>query len=182
MPESIKIIPLTASRFDHYIKVGKKSYLQHYLHFWSDGDPSPYFNESFTKEVLGADAKNKNAKLFIIYKKGTPIGIFKIVPHKKIGEFSAKEALLLQKIYILKAHSARGIGTKVLEFVEDYARRHNKKVVWLDTMVKGMATAFYLKNGYKIQSTRMLEYENIVATKKEMYVMLKELDTAKGSM
>lgn len=175
MPELVKIVPLTEQKFDEYIELGKKSYLQHYLHFWSDGDPSPYFNESFTREVLRTEHKNKNAELFIIYSKGIPVGIMKIVLNEKVGSSSDEESLLLQKIYILKEHSAKGIGSKVLAFVEDFARKRHKKAVWLDTMVKGMAAAFYLKNGYKIQSTKLLDYENIVDAKREMYIMTKKL-------
>jgi GNAT superfamily N-acetyltransferase len=175
MPDLAKIIPLTEQKYDEYIALGKKSYLQHYLHFWSDGDPSPYINESFTKEVLRTAHKNKNAKYFIIYSKAIPVGIIKIVLNQEVGNSSKEESLLLEKIYILKEYSGKGIGTKVLTFVEDFARKHNKKIVWLDTMVKGSATAFYLKNGYKIQSTKYLDYENIVDTKREMYIMSKKL-------
>lgn len=161
MVNSIKIKPLTKEKFNEYIEVGKKSYLQHYLDFWADGDPSPYINESFTQEVLAAELENQNSKLFIIYSDGLPAGILKIILNQKAGDFSSEESLLLQKIYILKEYSFKGIGSEALAFVENFAKEQKKKVVWLDVMVKGKVLPFYQKKGYKIHSSKQVQYQNI---------------------
>lgn len=175
MANSIKIKSLTKEKIDEYIEVGKKSYLQHYQHFWANGDPSPYINESFTNEVLEEELQDINSEPFIIYSDNVPAGILKIIPNKSIGGFPEEESLLLQKIYLLEESSGKGIGSKVLAFVENFAKEQNKKIVWLDTMVKGKAIPFYLKNGYQIHSTKQLDYENIKDGKREMYIMTKKL-------
>jgi len=175
MAKTIKIKLLTKEKIDEYIKVGKKSYLQHYQDFWTDEDPSPYINESFTNEVLEKELEDKNAELFIIYSDKVPVGILKIILDKSIGDYPEEESLLLQKIYLLVENSGKGIGSKVLDFVENFAKEQHKKIVWLDAMVKGMAIPFYQKNGYKIHSTKQLHYKNIKDEKREMYIMAKEL-------
>lgn len=175
MVSSIKIKPLTKEKIDEYIEVGKKSYLQHYQHFWADGDPSPYINDSFTHKVLGDELQDINSELFIIYSDNVPVGILKLMLDESIGNYQKEESLLLQKIYLLKDSSGKGIGSEVLAFVENFAKERNKKIVWLDTMVKGKAISFYLKNGYQILSTKQLDYENIKDEKREMYIMTKKL-------
>lgn len=175
MADTIKIKSLTKEKIDEYIVVGKKSYLQHYKDFWDDRNPSPYINESFTNEVLEKELQDLNSELFIIYSDELPVGILKIIRDKSIGNYLDEESLLLQKIYLLKESSGKGIGSKVLTFVKDYAIEKNKKIIWLDTMVKGKAIPFYQKNGYKIHSTKKLHYKNIKDEKREMYIMVKNL-------
>lgn len=175
MAVAIKIKSLTKEKIDEYIEVGKKSYLQHYKDFWVDGDPSPYINESFTNEVLEEELQDLNSELFIIYSDKFPVGILKIILDKSIGDYTEEESLLLQKIYLLKESSGKGIGSKVLNFVENFAKEQHKKMVWLDAMVKGKAIPFYQKNGYQIHSTKKLHYKNYKDEKREMYNMIKKL-------
>lgn len=175
MSVSIKIMPLSKEQFNEYIQVGTKSYTQHYQDFWIGGDSSPYINDSFTYEVLKTEFEDQNSEHFVIYSEELPVGILKIIPNQNVADFSKEEALLLEKIYILKEHSAKGIGTEVLGFVENFAKKKKKKVVWLDAMVKGRATPFYQKNGYKIISEKLVGYANIQANKRGMYVMVKKL-------
>lgn len=171
----VKVTPLEKDRFDTYIEVGKKSYFQHYLDFWADGNPVPYINESFTKEVLQEELKSTNSELFLIYSDKIPVGILKVIPNKSLRDYSAEDAFLLQKIYLLEESSGKGVGTQVLNFVESLAKKKGKKIIWLDAMVKGKATPFYLKNGYTIHSTRQIQYPNFKNEKREMYVMVKKL-------
>jgi len=171
----ISMVALEKDNLTIYIEVGKKSYVQHYLDFWADGNTSPYINESFTKEVLEKELMKNDSALFVIYSNNTPVGILKIIIDKTLGAYSKKDALLLQKLYLLAENSGKGIGSKVLGFVEDFARKRHKKIIWLDTMVKGKAIPFYKKNGYEIHSKKQLHYKNIKDEKREMYVMVKVL-------
>jgi len=65
MVNSIKIKPLTKEKIEEYIRVGKRSYLQHYQDLWTDGDPSPYIKDSFTNEILEEELHDINSELFI---------------------------------------------------------------------------------------------------------------------
>ncbi|MGI9552293.1 MAG: GNAT family N-acetyltransferase [Aurantibacter sp.] len=177
MVDSIEILPLTQEKFGEYIEVGKKSYAEHYLDLWQDRDPSPYIDESFTEEVLHRDLKNQNSNLFIIYSNNAPIGVLKIIVNRKIGHYTSDEALLLQKIYLLNECSGTGIGSYTLAFVLDFAKRRNKKVVWLDVMKKGRALQFYLKKGFRIHDEIQHKSPQVIERHRDMYIMVKELDT-----
>lgn len=171
----MEITPLTEKLFDSYIEIGKKAYDQHYLHLWENQDSSPYHESSFTHAVLQKQATDDTAELFIIGYDGKPAGVLKIVKNSPIHPFSAEDALLLEKIYILKEYTGKGIGKEVLDFTEQRARELQKKVIWLDTMQNGRALHFYLAYGFEIHSETKLHFQTVVDRERPMYQLVKPL-------
>lgn len=176
MKEIIHIEPLTIPRYDTYIKVGTQAYSQHYLHLWVGKDPAPYLKSSFTIGVLRHEERDLNTSLFIINRNGKAIGILKFTIDCKLDTFSEKEALYVDKIYILHEHSGKGVGKKVLQFVMLRAQEHYKDVVWLDTMRNGPALNFYIKNGFEIHSERLLHFPEVLEKERPMFVLTKKIE------
>lgn len=173
LPLDIAVVPLSIGLYQTYINVGTKAYNQHYLHLWEHKDSSPYIASSFTYETLSTEYGDSNTDLFVIHVKNTPVGILKITKNKALGSFTDGQALLLDKIYILKEHAGRGIGSQVIDFVGTIAKRLRKKIVWLDTMQKGPALQFYLKNGFKIHSETTLKFPTTLKEERPMYLLYK---------
>lgn len=176
MQNVIHITPITKAEYDTYIEVGTKAYNQHYLHLWPNGDSTPYIESSFTNDILLKEETNTNTILFLIYKDKQAAGTLKITIDCPLASFSSNEALLVDKIYLLKEYSGKGIGKKILQFVMLRAKELNKKIVWLDTMQKGPALNFYLKNGFKIHSDAKVHFMEVIEEEKPMYVLVKKVD------
>jgi GNAT superfamily N-acetyltransferase len=171
----ISIIALTQELFDVYREVGIQSYRQYYLHLWEDEDPSPYINRSFTHAILNQEMERPYDEHFIVYHEASPVGIFKVTVHSKISPYTSKEAFLLEKLYILKEYSGKGIGTEVLNFIENKAKALNKRILWLDTMKNGPALNFYLKNGFEILKEGVLEFPNVLKSERQMLILYKTI-------
>ncbi len=169
----IAITALTQELFDVYCAIGIKSYRQYYLHLWENKDPAPYINASFSQSILGQELAHPNHEHFIIYQGASPVGIFKVLLHSKIATYSSKEALLLEKLYLLREYSGKGIGTEVLNFVEKRTKELKKRILWLDTMKKGPAVNFYLKNGFEILREGVLEFPNVLKSERQMLILYK---------
>ncbi len=167
--------PLVEATISDYIKVGTQSYNEHYLHLWEGRDPNPYISRSFTQKVVSKDIQDNNLKLFLIKVDKSIAGIVKLVLNSPLDEYSAQEALLAQKIYLLKAYSGQGLGKKVLALIEKYAKDMGKKILWLDTMQKGGPIQFYLKNGFQIKKESELTIPGAVRAEKPMWVLTKVL-------
>ena len=174
-PSEVKIDLLSKDTFSTYIEVGTRSYNQHYLHLWENRDSTPYITSSFTPEVLAKEMKNTNTALFVIRKGSTPVGILKIVKSCALEHLPSESTMLLEKIYILKEYSGKGIGKKVLNFVEDYARQLRKKIIWLDTMKHGPALPFYLNNGFQILKERQLGFKQVLDEERPMYILIRRV-------
>lgn len=99
----------------------------------------------------------------------------KLILDAAIGDYTPQDALLLEKVYLLKEYAGRGIGRKVLSFVEAYALERNKGALWLDTMKNGPALYFYLSYGFEIWGDQRLEFENVREGEKPMYILGKRL-------
>ncbi len=175
MTHIIHFEPLTPEKHPIYISVGTKAYNQHYLHLWPDGNSSTYIQNSFTNEVLAKEAMDTNTRLFIIHLKKSPVGILKFTLNEGLGPYSEEDALYVDKIYMLKEATGMGIGKKILQFISLRAKEMDKKIVWLDTMQKGAALNFYLKNGFEIYAETEVPFENAIESEKPMYVVVKVL-------
>lgn len=175
MKELVHFEPLTALRFGTYIEIGTKAYVQHYLHLWQERNASPYLMGSFTTDVLEQEDTDANTALFIINYKCKAVGILKYTIHSELSPFSEKEALYLDKIYILNEYTGKGIGKKVLRFTQLRAKENRKKILWLDTMQNGPALSFYLKNGFEIHGEKQLHFPEVLEEERPMFVLTKRV-------
>lgn len=167
--------PLLPHYYDDYIRIGTKAYNQHYRHLWPNGETSTYVVNSFTKEVLLQEEEDDNTFLFLIKYNESYVGILKYTLNKALTDFSAAEALYIDKIYIEKEYTGLGIGTKSLHFVTGQAKKHFKKAIYLEAMQKGPALYFYLAKGFQIIDKTQIPFSNAIEEEKPMYVLLKEI-------
>lgn len=103
------------------------------------------------------------------------MGVLKITLHKAIVDYSADEALYVDKIYIKKEFTGQGLGQKTLQFVSLRAKELNKKIIWLDAMQKGPALGFYQKNGFQVLMETKVPFKTVIEEEKLMFVLLKKL-------
>ena len=175
MKDILQFEPLTAAKYQTYIEVGTLAYNQHYLHLWPNENSAPYIESSFTKEVLLKEENDNNTILYLIQLNGKVVGIFKITLNCSLDSYTKHEALYVDKIYILNEYVGIGIGKKVLQFAELRGKEFDKQVIWLDTMQKGPALHFYLKNGYKIHGESKVQFATVIPEEKYMWIMVKKL-------
>jgi len=175
MKDIIHFEPISPEVYPSYIEVGTLAYNQHYLHLWPNGNSSPYIESSFTKAVLKKEENDEHTILYRILSNQKTIGVLKITLHAAVGSYSEKEGLCIDKIYILNAYSGKGIGKKVLQFAILRAQEMGKKIVWLDTMQKGPALNFYLKNGFEIHSESKVTFSTVLESECLMWVMVKKI-------
>ena len=175
MSHRVSIKWLTEALYGTYIEVGTKAYIQHYQDLWQNADSTPYLEHSFTEKVLLEEKKDGNTELFVIYADDIAVGILKLVKAKSVGEFTEEEAMLLDKIYLQKEYSRKGIGKEVLNFVVEKAKALNKKVVWLEAMKKGPAVHFYVANGFHVYSEKDHYSKLVIKEKRAMLIMVKAI-------
>lgn len=117
---------------------------------WQEGVPG---RESFITDVT-------NGVSFVIEDEGKVIATVQIIAHEPYydniinGEWTEKNALVAHRVAVSNECRKKGIGSLVLQHVEDMARTLDKKSVRLDThelnfRMRGMLE----KNGYKAVGT-----------------------------
>ena len=171
----VNLDPVTEATMGVYITVGKRSYCQHYLHLWPNQDPTPYLSRSFTPEVVQSEINDVNNAHFLVVAGNQNVGIVKLVLNKNFDGYDPSEALLAEKIYLLKEHTGKGAGQKVLESIMGKAKHLRKKVVWLDTMKKGSALDFYLQNGFSIVKESSLQLPGAIDSERPMWILARRV-------
>lgn len=174
MKDIVHFEPITPETYTSYIEVGTQAYNQHYLHLWLNGNSSPYIEGSFTMAVLEKEDDDDNTILYRILSNQKAVGVLKITLNAALASFSKKEALYIDKIYILNEYSGKGIGKKALQFVTLRAKKMQKEIVWLDTMQKGPALDFYVKNGFEIHSENRVPYKEVLDEEGLMWIVMKK--------
>ncbi|PRX54065.1 GNAT family N-acetyltransferase [Flagellimonas meridianipacifica] len=171
----VRLQSVTLDLVDVYIAVGLESYNQHYLHLWKKRDPTPYISKSFTTKILEKELEDDNVENFLVKVDETVIGVVKLIKDQALDTHEAKTSLLIQKIYLLSEFSGKGYGQELISLLETHAKKLEKKVIWLDTMQKGNALNFYLKNGFTIHKASRLELPHAVEEERPMWVLTKTL-------
>ena len=156
------------------IHVAIQSYNEHYLHYWYD-EGAWYKQQSFNPETLKQEMLDVDARFYLLYDAGTPVGFLKLNLHKKIEPYTDAECLELERIYIIKAGAGKGLGKQAVNFTLDIARSLNKKYIWLKGMDASPSMFFYESTGFEKIGTLRLDYELMKEEFRGMIVYLREV-------
>jgi diamine N-acetyltransferase len=170
----MEIKPCTESDIQSIIEVYTKSYLETYTYLWFD-DGSFYMNLSFNLERIKVEISDPNSHFYLVQYEEKNVGVIKINIDKKSEDFSAEEAMELERIYFIKEAAGKGFGRESINFVIDYARQRNKKLLWLKAMDSSAAVAFYKKMEFNIVGQSFLNYSEMKPEYRGMYLMHLEL-------
>lgn len=149
--------------------------MEHYPQIWQGGDPRPYLEGQFSPEKVLRDLKNPSLRHALVYCDGQVAGILKLDHGKDRGEFYPGQALFIEKIYLKKAFTGRGLGSALLNNLCQYARLSGFRALWLEAMYKGPARAFYLQQGFRFLAPAEVPYPEILPEERAMWVMGREV-------
>ncbi|GAB3203857.1 GNAT superfamily N-acetyltransferase [Pontibacter aydingkolensis] len=170
----IEITPCTIADLYTLQDIAINSYGDHYLYLWHDGGMW-YIDRCFSDAALKKELKDPNAAFFLIHAQEQLVGFLKLNINAEFENYTAEEALELERIYLLKSASGQGIGRAVVNFTKAYAQSLNKKVIWLKAMDSSKSVDFYEQNGFEKCGTYTLDFEVMKEEYRGMYVMRLEL-------
>lgn len=154
--------------------IAARAYSDHYLHLWHDGGRW-YLQTYFTAARFEEELHDANAWFFLIYYKKEAVGFLKLNTDKRAPDGN-QNALELERIYLTKEASGKGIGTYLLNFTLAIAKQKAKDVVWLKVMDSSTgAIRFYEKMGFEICGTFLLHFAVMKKELRGMYIMQKHL-------
>jgi diamine N-acetyltransferase len=171
---SIKIIPCTTSDLYLLQDIAINSYGDHYLYLWHDGGMW-YIDRCFSDAALKKELEDNNAAFFLIYNDDELVGFLKLNVDKAIEGYSEQDALELERIYLVKSASGKGIGKAAVDFTKQFALERNKRVIWLKAMDSSKSVNFYEQNGFVKCGTYTLDFKAMKEEYRGMYVMKLEL-------
>lgn len=167
----VHLIPCTLHHLPALQRIALQAYQDHYLYLWLDGG-AWYIQRSFSETILRQELEDAQVAFYLVYNDEEPVGFLKLNLHRELeGEYSAADALELERIYLLASAAGKGIGRQVLAFTQTIARKYNKRVVWLKAMDSSRSVNFYEQNGFEKCGTYTLPFEQMKPEYRGMYVM-----------
>lgn len=158
-----------------YLETGRTGYRDHYLHLWSDGDPTPYLSGNFTEAQVRKDLADPKAFPWLIRHNGHPAGICKWVLERPGCPMPGKRGLFIEKIYFKKAFTGQGMGGRLMQDVLAWARDHQLDFLWLEAMQKGPALNFYEQWGFQRMGETQVPYRQVRPEERPMWIMGREV-------
>ena len=151
------------------------AYCDHYLHLWFDNGEW-YKERCFTKEVLQLELDDTNNLFYIAYVGDVPAGFLKLKINAVLETDNTKNGLELERIYLTKAASRKGIGKQLMELSLSIARQYQKEIIWLKAMDSCIGPiAFYRQMGFELCGVTRLSFKQMKEEYRGMVIMKKEL-------
>ena len=174
LPNDIELKLLGAEDAAQLRAIAIKAYMDHYADSWYDNG-TWYMQNHFSIARLQEELADKHARFYFIYHKSILVGFIKLNLRKPLPN-NKENAVELERIYLLRSASGKGIGTFVLDFILDIARNQQAKLVWLKAMDTSQdAVRFYEKAGFEICGTHQVDYVQKREGMRGMHLMRKNL-------
>ena len=132
--------------------LAKHIYIPHYPYLWEPGGVDWYIHEyAYPLHKIEAELADPNNEHFIVYSNNKAVGYLKINIDSKANDFGASAPMELERIYIDINFIQEGLGTQLMQFVIDLAKKHQKHELILKAMDSAnKALHFYQKHDFKI--------------------------------
>jgi diamine N-acetyltransferase len=130
-------------------KICRQTYIDHYSHIRSQKGLEEHLIKNFSVENLSASFSEAGTTFFFVEKENALVGYFKLKIASTLPN-SNEAGLELEKIYFLKTHTGKGMGSKTIDFIKVFAQENNQDFIWLDVLKnKPNAIRFYEKMGFQ---------------------------------
>ena len=175
MSATISIRKINSTEASLLSAIAWKAYSDHYLHLWFDNGEW-YRKRCFTKEVLEQELSDPDNLFYIAYEGDDPAGFLKLRINAVLETAPAKNGLELERIYLTKASSHKGIGKQLMELSLGISNQYKKEIIWLKAMDSSIGPiAFYQQMGFEICGVSRLSFEQMKEKYRGMVIMKKEL-------
>jgi len=137
-----------------------------YEAYFEQDDPhdlSDYLRENFAPEMLAGEIASADNRFFIMFRRGRAVGYAKLrdgEPHESVEN---KNAVELQRIYLVERVWGKGLGEILLNRCIEEAKAMGRAVLWLGVWEENeRGLSFYAKHGFERVGTLTFPYGDSV--------------------
>ncbi len=153
----------------------QKIYPPAYKHFWLDNGQW-YINSQYSEENILKELSVENANYYFIVFEDKIVGNFRFIWDDKLPGLPNQKQVKLHRIYLHQNTQGKGIGKKLIAWLENKAITKGYKIIWLDAMDgQPQAFQFYKKLGFKYKSHTFLMFDNMLDEVRKMSQLYKEI-------
>lgn len=131
-------------------EIGKQTFSETFASANSESDMAAYLEKSFSMETLKSELMDPEALFYFVENAEQIIGYLKLNTGQAQTELKQKNALEIERIYVLKEFQRQKVGQLLFEKAIEVAKKKNVEFLWLGVWEENpKAIRFYEKNGFK---------------------------------
>lgn len=145
----IDIKKIFLEEIDELQEIGRQTFSETFSVYNSEEDMKKYLDEEFSSEKLKEELTDENSEFYFASIVNRVVGYLKINSGKSQTEIKEKNALEIERIYVLKEFQGKKVGQQLYEKALEIAKRKSVDYIWLGVWEKNLnAIRFYQKNGF----------------------------------
>lgn len=147
--KNIEIDKVTLKNTDQLRAIGIKTFEDTFGTQNSSAFMAEYLKKSFSKEKVNGEISDKNSEIYFAKINKKIVGYLKVNFDQSQTELKDRNALEIERIYVLKEFLGKKIGQALYKKAIDIANQKNLHYVWLGVWEENQrAIRFYEKNGF----------------------------------
>lgn len=145
--------------------LGVTTFYEAYFAFDDSKDLANYVLESFSREQIEKELKDKNSTFFIAEIGAGAVGYAKLRENAPAECLEGENTVEIQRVYILEKMKGKRVGDALMKKCFEEARRKNYESVWLGVWEENLsARKFYQKYGFEKVGELTFPYGETVGT------------------
>jgi ribosomal protein S18 acetylase RimI-like enzyme len=146
----IEIKKVTIVDIENLQNIGRQTFYETFAEANTEEDMQKYLNENFSTTKLKAELINPDSEFYFAITGKKVVGYLKINLGQAQTELKVKNALEIERIYVLNEFHGKQVGQVLYNKAIQVAKQYHVDVLWLGVWEENpRAIRFYLKNGFE---------------------------------
>lgn len=147
---NIEISKVTNNDVESLRNISIKTFTETFFEQNTESDMQKYISENLNIEKLSEELSSKDSEFYFLKLKHQILGYLKLNSGQSQTEIQHRNALEIERIYVLKDFHGKQYGKLLLQKAIDLAREKKCGYIWLGVWENNLkAISFYQKNGFK---------------------------------
>lgn len=175
--DSIQLQPISVKDHFKLLELAKQIYPPAYKHMWNNDDCEFYFEKFYSLDNLKKELAEAKSEYYFVHHNDSLVGFLRILFNKALKTKPETLACYLHRIYLSEDVQGKGIGQKLIYWVEQRAKSKGNELIWLEAMdTQEQALQFYKKLGFSNSHKAYLDFEPLRDRFRGMDVLFKVLN------
>jgi ribosomal protein S18 acetylase RimI-like enzyme len=149
MELNITILQINDSHIAALQQIGRQTFSETFAESNSAENMAKYLEEEYSYEKLNAELNDPNSIFYFAKMDQNVIGYLKLNFGASQTELKDKNALEIERIYVLKEFHGKKVGQLLFDKAIEIAKEYHVTYVWLGVWEENKrALQFYTKNGF----------------------------------
>lgn len=145
----MKVRKVSLNDIEKLREIGKLTFSETFSSYNSEENMKEYLENGFSAEKIKSELTDKNAEFYFAELDGKVIGYLKVNVGESQTEIKVKNALEIERIYVLKEFHGEKVGQILFDKALELAKEKNVENIWLGVWEENpRAIRFYKKNGF----------------------------------